>query len=279
MAELQDEKCPICMQDLDHEEEPFDILPCTHKMHSQCLESYAAAKSTHWTHLPCALCRIIPSAAAILPQVRDSASVPRIDGRSTRQREQVPANDTAMYPGRLSRQVTLQLNIAGSSDDDIQVADAAVAIALPDAVETFTELVQDAASDFEDNHDDFSDNQDDFDDLMELAEEQADIDAENRENAAIGMTDAELMEMHIDMAERRAATGKGKGKGRAKSKAKAQAKPHAKAQAKPHAKAQAKPHAKAKAKPQAKPKANAKGRSKGNANGRSIAELLVQTCR
>ena len=55
------EICPVCQDTLVPTDE-IQVLPCGHKLHTACLDSYSSSKNAHWVDLPCAMCKVIPSA-------------------------------------------------------------------------------------------------------------------------------------------------------------------------------------------------------------------------
>ena len=96
--------CAICRAILeDHEEKTH--LPCGHSFHKDCIDSYAAAKSTSYERLPCAQCKVVPMNAEnlLLAQgvidentFRDSA--PRGDGGSMMLSDAESAHDSIDIP-------------------------------------------------------------------------------------------------------------------------------------------------------------------------------------
>jgi hypothetical protein len=57
---VQDEEvCPICLVAIDKED--VQHLPCAHKFHLECLETYADTKGEHWADMKCVKCKTIPS--------------------------------------------------------------------------------------------------------------------------------------------------------------------------------------------------------------------------
>ena len=46
------------------EDEPLQLLPCTHRFHDYCLMQLATTRNKHWADVPCSVCRSVPNDVA-----------------------------------------------------------------------------------------------------------------------------------------------------------------------------------------------------------------------
>ena len=59
------QECPICFGEFKADEK-FQLLPCAHKFHLDCLETYTSTKDKHWADIPCVKCNTTASHVATL---------------------------------------------------------------------------------------------------------------------------------------------------------------------------------------------------------------------